>query len=70
MSMAKPDRLLGLAAELVAIKPDLIFALGGLLGGAAALGPPGVSLDHLVGAGEQRAWNLKAQRLCALEIDH
>src|SRR5215469_7210856 len=31
----KPDRLRGLAGELVAIKPDLIFALGGDLAPSA-----------------------------------
>ena len=28
------------------------------------------SFDHLVGGGEERRWNIKAECLCRLEIDH
>ena len=27
------------------------------------------SLDHFVGAGEQRVWHFEAERFCCLEID-
>ena len=27
------------------------------------------SLDHLVGAADQRVWDVEAERLCGLEID-
>src|SRR5215510_10467453 len=35
----------------------------------AARGPSTPSLDHLVGAGEQRRWNFEAQRLRGCQID-
>src|SRR5262245_8766839 len=27
------------------------------------------SLDHLIGAGEQRGWHFEAERACSLEVD-
>jgi len=29
-----------------------------------------LSLDHLIGAGEERGWNAKPKRLSGLQIDH
>ena len=30
----------------------------------------GILIDHLVGAGEQRCWNVESQRLRRLEVDN
>src|SRR5271167_3361371 len=35
----------------------------------AARGPSTPSFDHLVGGGEQRLWDTKAERLRSLEVD-
>jgi hypothetical protein len=70
------EKRLPLARELDAAAPDnpVVLVRGGhemiVNGAALAVVPPAVSLDHLVGAGEERWRNVEAERLRCLKVDH